>query len=126
MIYEDEKDYLMRMIKEMVRVLFSLLLGKQYTQVDVAPENKYSVSGTYLDDLKKMIDCGKINEAENLLLENLNYNHKEELAAAVLFYEYISRQEESFLEAHEYSLEEAMDGLKQIVKNSGYEEFFPQ
>ncbi|MCI8833924.1 MAG: hypothetical protein HFH24_00905 [Ruminococcus sp.] len=126
MIYEDEKDYLMRMIKEMVRVLFSLLLGKQYTQVDVAPENKYSVSGTDLDDLKKMIDCGKINEAENLLLENLNYNHKEELAAAVLFYEYISRQEESFLEAHEYSLEEAMDGLKQIVKNSGYEEFFPQ
>ena len=126
MIYEDEKDYIMRMIKEMVRVLFSLLLGKQYTQVDVAPENKYSVSGTDLDDLKKMIDCGKINEAENLLLENLNYNHKEELAAAVLFYEYISRQEESFLEAHEYSLEEAMDGLKQIVKNSGYEEFFPQ
>lgn len=126
MIYEDEKDYLMRMIKEMVRVLFSLLLGKQYTQVDVAPENKYSVSGTDLDDLKKMIDCGKINEAENLLLENLDYNHKEELAAAVLFYEYISRQEESFLEAHQYSLEEAMDGLKQIVKNSGYEEFFPQ
>ena len=33
MIFEDEKDYIMRMIKEMVRVLFSLMLGKKYTKV---------------------------------------------------------------------------------------------
>ena len=30
MRFEDEKDYIMRMIKEMVSVLFSILLGKQY------------------------------------------------------------------------------------------------
>ena len=28
MYFTDEKDYIMRMIKEMVRVLFSLMLGK--------------------------------------------------------------------------------------------------
>jgi len=28
MRFEDEKDYIMRMIKEMVSVLFSILLGK--------------------------------------------------------------------------------------------------
>ena len=36
MNFTDEKDYIMRMIKEMVRVLFSLAFGK---------ENKYEVSG---------------------------------------------------------------------------------
>lgn len=29
MSYSDEKDYIMRIIKEMVRVLCSLMLGKQ-------------------------------------------------------------------------------------------------
>ena len=28
MLYDDEKDYVMRMIKEAARVMFSVLLGK--------------------------------------------------------------------------------------------------
>lgn len=68
MIYEDEKDYIMRMIKEMVRVLFSLMLGKKYTKVESELANKYSVSGMSLDDFKAMADKGEINEAENQLL----------------------------------------------------------
>ena len=31
----DEKDYIMRMIKEMVRVLFSLMFGKKYVSVEL-------------------------------------------------------------------------------------------
>ena len=29
MIFKDEKDYIMRIVKEMVRVLFSLMFGKK-------------------------------------------------------------------------------------------------
>lgn len=125
MLYEDEKDYIMRMIKEMVRVLFSLMLGKQYTQVELPGENRFTVSGKNLGDLKEMADRGKINEAENMLLENLDYGNKEEVAAAVLFYEYVGRMEESFLKENGYSLEEVYDGLMQIARNSGYGELVP-
>lgn len=122
MLYEDEKDYIMRMIKEVARVLFSLMLGKQYTQAELQQENKFIVSGTSLKDLKKMVDQGLVNEAENKLLEDLDYENKEEVAAAILFYEYVSQKEESFLRKHDYSLEEAFDGLKQIAERSGYGE----
>lgn len=125
MLYEDEKDYIMRMIKEMVRVLFSLMLGKQYTQVELPGENRFSVSGKNLGDLKEMADRGKINEAENLLLENLDYENKEEVTAAVLFYEYVGQMEEGFLKKNGYSLEEVYDGLMQIARNSGYGELVP-
>lgn len=125
MLYEDEKDYIMRMIKEMVRVLFSLMLGKQYTQVELPGENRFSVSGKNLGDLKEMADRGKINEAENLLLENLDYENKEDVAAAVLFYEYVGQMEEGFLKENGYSLEEVYDGLMQIARNSGYGELVP-
>lgn len=126
MIYEDEKDYIMRIIKEMARVLFSLMLGKEYKQVELPPENKYSVSGAGLDDLKAMIDQGKINEAENKLLENIDYSNKTEAAAAIFFYEYISEKDENFLKDHNYTLEEAQEGLKQFAENAGYGAYIRQ
>ena len=36
--FTDEKDYIMRMIKEMVRVLFSLAFGKKYVSVELEKE----------------------------------------------------------------------------------------
>ena len=120
MIYEEESDYIMRMIKEAARVLFSLIFGKKYTQIELPKENKFSVSGSSLDDLTELVDQGKLNEAENILLENLDYENPEELAAAVLFYEYVSEKGQEFLQAHDYSLEEAAEGIKQIAEYAGY------
>lgn len=120
MIYEDEKDYIMRIIKEMARVLFSLMLGKAYQQVELPVENKFQVSGSDWKDFRAMIDRGEINEAENLFLEELDYSDREETAAAVLLYEYISEKGEDFLKAHNYSHEEALDGLKQLAEKAGY------
>ncbi len=76
MLYTDEKDYIMRMIKEMVRVLFSLMFGKKYVSVELERENKYQVSGNPLENLMNMVDLGQINEAENMLLEDLDYGVK--------------------------------------------------
>ena len=73
MNFNDEKDYIMRIIKEMVRVLFSLMLGKQYQSVELPEENKYAVSGKALEELKNMVNEGFINEAENILLESIDY-----------------------------------------------------
>ena len=120
MRFEDEKDYIMRMIKEMVSVLFSILLGKQYVSVDEERKNGYEVSGTDLNDLLAMIDNGQINEAENLMLDDLDYSDKKELAAALLFYQYLSEKKEDFLQDHDYSDEEILDGAKQVLQKAGY------
>ena len=101
MLYTDEKDYIMRMIKEMVRVLFSLAFGKKFVSVELERENKYEVAGNPLEDLMRMVDLGQINEAENLLLEDLDYNRKEEVMAAALFYQYVCEKGTEFLEKHD-------------------------
>lgn len=120
MDFNDEKDYIMRIIKEMVRVLFSLVLGKQYKSVELPEENKYEVSGKALEEFKKMVDAGFINEAENILLESIDYTQKEEVLAAVLFYQYVSEKDNDFLAAHDYSKEEALDGMKRLAEQQGY------
>ena len=67
MYFSDEKDYIMRMIKEMVKILFSLICGKKYVSVEFEKENKYEVSGKNLKNFLDMIDSGQINEAKYFL-----------------------------------------------------------
>ena len=122
MLYTDEKDYIMRMIKEMVRVLFSLAFGKKFVSVELERENKYEVAGNPLEDLMRMVELGQINEAENLLLEDLDYNRKEEVMAAALFYQYVSEKDTEFLEKHDYSDEEVIFGLRQLMEKAGFGE----
>lgn len=122
MDFNDEKDYIMRMIKEIARVLFSLILGKQYKSVELQSENKYEVSGKALEEFQNMVDQGLVNEAENILLENIDYKNQQEIIAVVLFYQYVSEKDTDFLTSHNYTREEALEGLKKLAEKSGYGE----
>ena len=120
MNFTDEKDYIMRMIKEMVRVLFSLAFWKKYVSVELEKENKYEVSGNNLKIFLNMIDLGQINEAENILLDSIDYTNKNEVMAVALFYQYLSEKDNQFLENNNYTKEEVLSGFKQLLMKSGY------
>ena len=120
MTIDDEKDYIMRIIKEMVRMLFSLLFGRRYSAVEVESVNKYEVEGKSLDELLDMADAGQINEAENILLDGIDYGNKENVAMAALFYRHLSEMDDSFLMDNNYSKEEVLEGMKSLVREAGY------
>ena len=56
MYFTDEKDYIMRMIKEMVRVLFSLMFGKKYVSVELEKENKVFVIRPTIPEISRTED----------------------------------------------------------------------
>lgn len=120
MYFTDEKDYIMRMIKEMVRILFSLIYGKKYVSVELEKENKYEVSGKNLKSFLDMIDSGQINEAENILLDNIDYTNNDDVMAAALFYQYLSEKDSEFLINNNYTKEEVLSGFKQLLVQSEY------
>ena len=120
MDFTDEKDYIMRIIKEMVRVLFSLMFGKKYVSVELEKENKYEVSGKNLKDFLDMIESGEIIEAENILLDSIDYRDRNEVMAAALFYQYLSEKDSEFLKNNNYTKEEVMSGFKQLLMQTGY------
>jgi hypothetical protein len=110
---------MMRMIREISRVLFSMLFGKKYTQVETELRNKFRTEGTPQDALKDLVDHGKNNEAENMLLEDIDYESKESVAEAVLFYRYVGELSDEFLEQHVFSRQEVLDGLRNLAENAG-------
>ena len=103
-----------------VQLLFSLMFGKKYVSVELEKENKYEVSGKNLKDFLDMIDSGQINEAENILLDSIDYTDRNEVMAAALFYQYLSEKDSEFLKNNNYTKEEVMSGFKQLLMQSGY------
>ena len=49
-----------------------------------------------LKDFLHMIDSGKINEAENILLDSIDYTDRNEVMVAALFYQYLSEKDSEF------------------------------
>ena len=67
-----------------------------------------------------MIDLGKINEAENILLDSIDYTNNNEVIEVALFYQYLSEKDNKFLENNNYTKEEVLSGFKQLLMRSGY------
>lgn len=114
----EQKDYVMRIVHEWVRTLIKLIFNQD---IDKDDDDGISleVMGLYRK-LLSMIDDGKINEAENILVDGLETGGQAYFEMALLFYEKLSGKTEEFLAEHDYSQEEVVDGLKYVVDYYGY------
>ena len=114
-----EQDYIIRMIKEMVRVILKLLfnidLDSPTTEL-FKNEQKQSL----LNDLLNRIDEGDINNAENELFSIIENREKEDLEIAILFYSYLNDMDDDFLLEHDFSREEVKSGLQAILSKYGF------
>lgn len=112
-----EQDYIMRLIKEMVRTLLKMLFHidteSPIEEMLEDREEKY-----VLERLLKLVDKGKINEAENQLIEILN-NDMQKLIMALLFYAYLNEKTDDFLLEHDFSREEIKSGIEDAAARYG-------
>ena len=114
----EEKDYYMRIVHELVRMLIRLVFNK-----DIDRDEEEAVPLEVLEKYKKlisMIDDGQINEAENLLLDGLEPDSRAYFELTLMFYEKLNGKTDEFLEEHDYSREEITDGIKYVVDFYGY------
>lgn len=114
-----KQDYLMRLIHEMVRTIIKLIFNIDEKTVDIEQELK-ETSDLYIR-LVRLADAGKINEAENLLYEQLENGQTEDLKAALGFYDHLNDYTEEFLDKADFSREEIKSGLVSVLRMYGYE-----
>ena len=113
-----EQDYVMRLIKEMVRAILKLLfnIDKELATVELL-ENKEEKET--LKNLFDMIDDGKINEAENRLYDLTSDTDMNSLEIALLFYSYLNDKTDDFLEENDFSRNEIKLGLENVTDSFG-------
>ena len=118
-MYYYEKDYIMRLIHGIALVLARLLLGKQMEEgAEIA--SVLSRKGREKNDyLLKMVDEGKINEAEEALfglLETVSWDDREKAALILSFYDHVNGKDDEFLGKADFSREEIVEGLEDALK----------
>lgn len=123
--YQD--DYVMRTISDLVRAIARLVLRKNDIDYDLPEdEDKYTALDKVYRRLKDLADAGEINEAENLLSDNLDPPDLDCLEMALTFYMYLNQFNDDILYTANYSREEIVDGINSVCAEygiSGFEHF---
>ena len=113
-----EEDYIMRQIREMVRMLLKLLF-----QMDLEEDSEELLRGTkeneVLRELLEMVDDGRINEAENRVYELCEDGEMANLKVMLLFYDYLNGKSDEYLEECEFSREELKEDMRDVLAGFG-------
>ena len=117
-----EQDYIMRYIKEMIRVLLKLVfhIDTDAPVIDLLEDKKDKQT---LDLLLNLIDEGLIDNAENKIYEIIGDGNKQNLKIAILFYSYLNDKSDKFLEEHNFSRDEIKLGLQDVMERYGVGDF---
>ena len=108
-----EQDYIMRLIKQVIRALIGILLNKQTTLHYELPINRLQTNGD--DILQKIVllaDKGSICEAENILIDEMESGAESSIHTGLLFYDHINNYDDEFLEKHNFSRDEMAEGIR--------------
>lgn len=113
-----EQDYIMRLIKESVRMLMKLLFNIDTASPAMEQLESLERRSIY-NGLEEKLDEGAINEAEEELFEGLDETNREDLKLAIMFYSYLNEKDDEFLAAHQFSRQEIKDGLMDVLHRYG-------
>lgn len=113
-----EQDYIMRLIKEAVRMVLKLLFNIDTASPAIEQLEGLQRQGVY-NGLEQKLDEGAINEAEEKLFEVLDGSDKEDLKLAIMFYSYLNEKDDDFLSAHQFTRQEIKDGLVEVLHRYG-------
>ena len=123
-MYYYEKDYIMRLIHGIAQMLAKLLFNRveeQGGRLDILQDRDSEAESDYL---RRMVDAGKINAAENRLFELIESAAWEErrLAALILeFYDYVNGKGDDFLAKAGFCRDEIVSGMEDALKAVGVE-----
>ena len=116
---ELEKDYILRMIKDLTKSIAHLILGKSEIEYELPKESEYSRVDTLYVKLIELVNMGQINEAEDLLFDEINPSDMRQFEMAMSFYLYLNDFGDDYLEKNNYSRDEITEGIRSICKEYG-------
>ena len=114
-----KQDYLLRQVESLAMSLSKLFFNKDMVQYELEEKDNLSDTDILYSKLGKLVSEGKINEAENLLFDEVDKSNIEYLRVGIDFYTNLNRLEDKVLEAHNYSREEIEQGLHDLSSEYG-------
>ena len=118
-MYWYEKDYIMRLIHGIARILARMLFNRELEddgELVMILEESGRESNDYL---RRMIDDGRVNAAEEKLfdlIESTAWDARQKAALVIAFYDYLNGKDDEFLASADFSRDEIAGGLEDAMK----------
>ena len=111
-----EQDYIMRLIKELIRTILKLLfhINTDALTIELLEDEEEKET---MEALLDMVDEGNINQAENKIFELVE--DKANLEMILLFFSYLNDKPDEFLAENDFSRKELQDDLKYVLSEYG-------
>ena len=116
MFYED-KDILLRQIKQVAYLIARMLFGKESPRYDLAVREgtQWRLADLLHDRLAELLAAGRLDEAENELFVRLNREDRHVLEVALDFYDQLNELSDQQLATGGFSREEVEQGLADVL-----------
>ena len=105
-------DWLMSQIRLLAAAIARAVFHKDAIVYEADTVTQHHADDALFKQLLALIDEGKLNEAEDLLFEALQPDHKNLLLLAVDFYQRLNQMSDEALERCQFSRQEIYDGLR--------------
>ena len=118
-MYYFEKDYIMRLIHGISRMLAWMIFGKNIAEEEELVSLMENACRENHDYLRRMIDSGQINQAEEKLfdlIETVAWDDRQLTALVLSFYDYLNSKDDDFLARSNFSRDEIVTGLDDAMK----------
>ena len=123
-MYYFEKDYIMRLIHGIALMLARMLFGEKIEEDRELVSLMEEPCRENNDYLRRMIDSGRINQAEEKLfdlIETAAWDDRQLAALILSFYDYLNSKDEIFLAQSDFSRDEIISGLEDAMKTISME-----
>ncbi len=110
-----EQDYIMRMIKDMIRALLKMLFDIDTDSPSFDMVGDAEVQSRLLR-LSHMVDDGDIINAQNEICKITSDDDMQNLKTALFFYAYLNEKDDDFLTANGYSRDEIETGIRELAE----------
>lgn len=117
-----QNDYMIRQIEAIIKYIAETVLGKKKKEYNISIGNPDEIDDSEVNImyLYQIADSGEINIAENLLFDKIeNQKTVDSLEMGLSFYIYLNSKTDDFLEEHDFSRQEIIDGLNDLQKEYG-------
>lgn len=112
---EYTQDWLLRQIEAIGRCIAKLIFKKDTIEYEINDHDNYSQTDMLYKEIQLLIKQNKICEAENLIFKNLDESNIDYLKLAMDFYQDINKLDDEKLEECNFSREEIVEGLYDIL-----------
>ncbi len=111
-----QQDWILREIENMIAMVARIVFKRNIVKYEIVDTSKYSQTDLIYRRILDLLRLGKINEAENLLFENIENTNLNYLQIAMEFYKCLNDLSDEDLENAKFTRVEIKEGFEDVLK----------